>query len=200
MKKITVLAAVLVAVVAVAACGSSDSGVKTESEKEAEPTAEGIDVEVADAWVAAPIGNATVTGAFMDVKNTGGDAVKLVAASVDPVIAADTQLHETTTAEGDMSGGDTNTTMADIHGRDTTTTMGGMHGGEAGDTAGMKEVESIDIPAGETVSLKRGSYHVMLIDLAAPLQVGETVPITLTFEDEAGETKEVRVEAEVKAT
>ena len=31
--------------------------------------------------------------------------------------------------------------------------------------------------------LKPGSYHVMLIDLKAPLKEGEAVPLTLSFDD-----------------
>jgi hypothetical protein len=46
----------------------------------------------------------------------------------------------------------------------------------------MYPVEAIDIPAnGETV-LKPGSFHVMLIGLTRDLVVGETMTVTLTFE------------------
>lgn len=44
----------------------------------------------------------------------------------------------------------------------------------------------LPIPAGETVMLKPGGYHVMFMDLKAPLTEGETVTVTLTFE-KAGE-------------
>jgi hypothetical protein len=47
---------------------------------------------------------------------------------------------------------------------------------------GMKEVEMIDLPAGEAVQLKPGGYHVMLMKLKAPITAGMTVPVTLTFE------------------
>jgi copper(I)-binding protein len=47
---------------------------------------------------------------------------------------------------------------------------------------GMKEVDQIDIPAGETVTLEPGGYHIMLIDLAKPIESGDTVPVTLDFE------------------
>ena len=36
--------------------------------------------------------------------------------------------------------------------------------------------------AGDTVTLKPGSFHIMLMDLKHPLERGETVPLTLTFE------------------
>lgn len=38
------------------------------------------------------------------------------------------------------------------------------------------------IPAGESVALKPGGYHVMLIGLRKRLTAGETFPLTLTFE------------------
>lgn len=192
MKRIAVPAALLPLILAVAACGSSEP----ETETQPGTSAEGIEVEVSDAWVAAPIGNSTVTGAFMKVTNSGGEDVKLVSATVDPATAAAAQLHETTMAEAGESGAETTTTAQyDVHGGGS----GSTHGGGSGDTAGMAEVEAIEIPAGETVSLERGSYHLMLIDLAAPLSAGATVPITLTFEDTAGQTEEVRVDAEVRA-
>jgi len=50
----------------------------------------------------------------------------------------------------------------------------------------MRRVSSIDVPGGGGVSLKPGSYHVMLMGLKAPLKEGGTVPLTLVFE-KAGE-------------
>lgn len=47
----------------------------------------------------------------------------------------------------------------------------------------MRKVEKIDLPAGETVALKPGSFHIMLIGLKQPLKVGETVDLSLSFED-----------------
>jgi copper(I)-binding protein len=47
--------------------------------------------------------------------------------------------------------------------------------------------------------LKPGGYHVMLMELKQPLKEGETVPVTLTFEDKAGKKQTVEVKAPVKA-
>ena len=47
----------------------------------------------------------------------------------------------------------------------------------------MRAVPSLDIPAGRSVTLEPGSYHVMLVDLAHPLSVGDKVPLTLTFQN-----------------
>jgi periplasmic copper chaperone A len=41
--------------------------------------------------------------------------------------------------------------------------------------------DGLAIPAGGSVALKPGSYHVMLIGLKKPLKAGETFPLTLTF-------------------
>ncbi|WP_037547549.1 copper chaperone PCu(A)C [Stappia stellulata] len=47
----------------------------------------------------------------------------------------------------------------------------------------MREMaDGIPVPAGGTLELKPGSYHVMFLGLNAPLVEGETVPVTLTFE------------------
>jgi copper(I)-binding protein len=50
-----------------------------------------------------------------------------------------------------------------------------------GDVMGMRKVDSIALPKG-TLEMGPMGYHVMLIDLTAPLAVGGTVPVTLTFE------------------
>ena len=44
----------------------------------------------------------------------------------------------------------------------------------------------LDLPAGKAVELKPGSYHVMLMDLKAPLVKDTTVPLTLTLQDAKG--------------
>lgn len=46
----------------------------------------------------------------------------------------------------------------------------------------MRQVAGgIAIPAGGTVTLKPGGYHLMFITLKAPLKQGGTLPVTLTF-------------------
>jgi copper(I)-binding protein len=46
---------------------------------------------------------------------------------------------------------------------------------------GMRPVESIEIPAGDTVTLQPGGLHVMCIDRLQDFTAGETVPLTLEF-------------------
>ncbi|MXO66725.1 copper chaperone PCu(A)C [Altericroceibacterium endophyticum] len=41
--------------------------------------------------------------------------------------------------------------------------------------------DGLEIPAGGTVTLRPGSFHIMLMGLKHPLEQGETVPLTLTF-------------------
>ncbi|HXW25932.1 MAG TPA: copper chaperone PCu(A)C [Xanthobacteraceae bacterium] len=46
----------------------------------------------------------------------------------------------------------------------------------------MREVAGgLEIKPGETVELKPGGYHVMFVDLKAPLKQGDRVKVTLTF-------------------
>lgn len=46
----------------------------------------------------------------------------------------------------------------------------------------MFPVDGIDVPAGKTVRLASGGYHVMLTNLQKPLNAGDKVPLQLTFE------------------
>ena len=43
-------------------------------------------------------------------------------------------------------------------------------------------VDGLLIPAGETVTLAPGGYHLMFMGLNAPIAEGDSVPVTLTFE------------------
>lgn len=53
----------------------------------------------------------------------------------------------------------------------------------------MRQVKEIAVPAKGEVALKPGGYHVMLINLKAPLKEGDHVVINLGFAD--GSSKEV---------
>jgi copper(I)-binding protein len=67
-----------------------------------------------------------------------------------------------------------------------------------GQTMRMRAVESIDLPAGQTVNLASGGYHVMLFDLQRQLKEGEQVPLSLTVVDAAGKRETVAVSAPVR--
>ena len=60
--------------------------------------------------------------------------------------------------------------------------------------ARMTEIDALDIPAGGSVVLEPGGYHLMLVG-AGPLAAGDTVRITLDLEGSAP----VEIEAEVRA-
>jgi periplasmic copper chaperone A len=51
-----------------------------------------------------------------------------------------------------------------------------------GNVMRMRAVPILDLPAGKTVELKPGGYHVMLMDLKRPLAVGEKVRLELRLE------------------
>lgn len=55
-----------------------------------------------------------------------------------------------------------------------------------GDVMKMRALPSLELPAGKKVELKPGGYHVMLMDLKAPLAKDSTVPVTLLFKDAKG--------------
>jgi copper(I)-binding protein len=60
----------------------------------------------------------------------------------------------------------------------------------------------LELPAGKTVELKPGGFHVMLMDLKQPLKAGDTVPLTLVVEgaDKKRETLELKVPVKALAT
>lgn len=63
----------------------------------------------------------------------------------------------------------------------------------------MRAVPGVDLPAGQAVELKPGGYHVMLMDLKAPLSKGGTVPITLVFRDAKGAESQLPLQVPVAA-
>jgi periplasmic copper chaperone A len=55
--------------------------------------------------------------------------------------------------------------------------------GMDGDVMRMRQLpDGLPIPAGETVTLAPGGYHLMFMQITQPFVEGETVPVTLTFE------------------
>ena len=118
---------------------------------------------VADPWARASSAMASAGAAYMKIENTGSAADALIGASSPAATTA--EVHETVV-------------------------MGSPAPGTSGDGGmmGMQPVKRLEIPAGGTVELKPGSYHIMLIGLKQDLKVGDSVEITLTFE-KVGEIK-----------
>ncbi len=52
----------------------------------------------------------------------------------------------------------------------------------------MREVKGVPVPAKGSVEFKPGGYHLMFMELKAPLKQGDKVPVTLRFE-KSGEVK-----------
>lgn len=160
------------------ACGDDD-GAATDTSAPSPGTVDEADepIAIAGAWARTSPSMATAGAAYAEITNAGDEDDALIGVSVDPSVADRAELHETVPADDDQDDDAT----------------GGGHGGGM---MHMRAVEEIPVPAGGTAVLEPGGYHVMLLDLAAPLEVGDTVEITFTFE-RAGD---VVVEADIRDT
>ncbi len=68
-----------------------------------------------------------------------------------------------------------------------------------GSTMQMRALPALDLPAGKVVELKPGGYHVMLMDLKAPLKEGESVDLSLVVQGKDGKKETITVKAPIKA-
>ena len=59
----------------------------------------------------------------------------------------------------------------------------------------MRPVGDLPIKAGQSIELKSGGYHLMMMNLKRQLKAGETVPLTLEFKAPDGSVSEVVVKA-----
>jgi copper(I)-binding protein len=65
-----------------------------------------------------------------------------------------------------------------------------------GNVMRMREVEKgLEIPAGGSVTLAPGGFHLMMMGLKGPLKQGASVPVTLVFEKAGRVEVEMTVEA-----
>jgi copper(I)-binding protein len=62
-----------------------------------------------------------------------------------------------------------------------------------GDVMKMRAMASLALPAGRAVELKPGGYHLMLMELKAPLKPDTRVPVTLHLRDAKGATRKLDV-------
>ena len=149
----------------VAPAVSETAAPETAAPETAAPAAE---VVIEGQWARTSPMDAATGAAYLTVTSPVDD--KLVGAMVDASVAMMTEIHETVMVEA----ADTSMAMG------SETTMAGT--GEMT----MRPVEFIELPAGTAVELKPGGYHIMMMKLAKPLVLGETISLTLTFEN-AGE-------------
>lgn len=187
LRTVALACAALATVTLTAACGGDDGDADAETERAA-PS-----LSIDGVWARTSPKMATAGAVYLTITNDGDADDALVSAAVDPSVAATTEVHETVVAgSGDSAmtestPGDsamTATTMGDTTAMPGDTTMGGTDStampGEQMMT--MQPIDRLPVPAGDTVVLEPGGYHIMLLDLAAPLEVGSTVEVTLSFE------------------
>lgn len=179
--RITTMSLLVVTALALAGCGDDEAAESPTSEAPAVDATNGASVPIIDisaVWARTSPMMTSNGAVYMTIQSVEGD--ELLSASVDASIAGSAEIHETVTT-GAMSG--------DSMPMDTSGAMSGQ--------MTMQEVDSVVIPAGEAVQLMPGGYHIMLLDLAGPLETGQMFEVTLTFAD-AGEIvvmAEVRDEA-----
>lgn len=70
-----------------------------------------------------------------------------------------------------------------------------------GDIMRMRALpDGLALPAGQPVQLKPGSYHIMLMDLKAPVTKDSSVPLTLVFKDAKGVESRLELKVPVAVT
>lgn len=70
---------------------------------------------------------------------------------------------------------------------------------DANDRMTMRSMPSLELGAGQTLELKPGGLHLMLMDLRkTPLKPGDSVPLTLTLKSADGKTTQQSVSATVR--
>lgn len=70
-----------------------------------------------------------------------------------------------------------------------------------GDVMRMRGLkDGLDLPAGKTIELKPGGFHVMLMDLKTALPKDTTVPLTLVFKDAKGQESRVELKVAVSTS
>jgi periplasmic copper chaperone A len=126
----------------------------------ATPAAGGLTVE--GAWARPAPKTANAGAAYLVVKNAGTTADALISAT-SPV-SGTAEVHETYVIASPSGA------------------MPAASGAMAAEMMGMRPVARIDIPAGGSIELKPGGYHIMLMGLKQELVAGTTISLTLTFE------------------
>ncbi len=115
----------------------------------------GDDISIDGEWARNSPKQADRGAVYMNIESADGD--RLLSASVDASIAASVEVHETVAVDGE----ETEEGMAMMM---------------------MQEVEAIELPAGETVVLKPGGLHIMLLDITEPLTIGQKFDLNLNLE------------------
>jgi copper(I)-binding protein len=121
------------------------------------------ELSASGAWArATPVG-ATNGVVYLQVTSPTDGA--LASVSVPASVAAGAELHETMGAAGASP-------MANM-----------PQMGNGTNTMTMAPLDSVALPADSPVVFEPGGKHIMLVDLTAPLEVGQTFTLTLTLAD-----------------
>ncbi|HEU4895894.1 MAG TPA: copper chaperone PCu(A)C [Acidimicrobiia bacterium] len=110
----------------------------------------------------------------------GGGGIEVTDARIGAPTGPNAALYFTATnggGEPDVLVGAGTDVAASVEVHETT------HGDDG--TMGMRPVAGVDLPAGKTLTLEPGGFHVMLLDVE-PLEEGEVVTVTLRWQS-AGE-------------
>jgi copper(I)-binding protein len=62
----------------------------------------------------------------------------------------------------------------------------------------MRQLESLELPAKQTVKFEPGGLHIMLLDLKKSLKLGDKIPLRLTLQRADRSKTVVEVQAEVR--
>ena len=124
-----------------------------------------VDVTVQNGWSRPAIDTAVV---YAVVRNGGATPLLLVGASSQ--VAQSAELHQSMSMSA------------------------GKMDGAAMSAMGMQPVARLEIPPHGTLTLKPGSYHLMLLGLRQPLAAGQRFMVTLLFAGGVSKTFLVQVE------
>lgn len=64
-----------------------------------------------------------------------------------------------------------------------------------GNVMKMRAMPALELAAGQRVELKPGGYHIMLMELKAPIKPGDEVPLSLVFEGKDGKRETLELKA-----
>lgn len=161
----TLLALGTAAVLALSGCGAQNTDRPADHGR---PTTPSTTEEHDPATGSTEVGDLAITGAWL-------------AEPAQPSMTAG-YLAITNNGDGDVALVEAQTSLSDrteLHTVETT---------ESG-ASQMTPVDTIPVPAGETVELASGGLHIMVLEMEAAPEVGDTATITLTFDN--GATVEV---------
>ena len=129
----------------------------------------GDDISIDGQWARNSPKNAQMGAAYMNLTSADGDT--LVGGSVDASVSESVEVHA----------------MRPVAGQEDEEGMALME---------MVEIPELELPAGETVNLAPGGFHVMFINIASPLEIGQIIELTLDFEKADDMVIEVEVTEE----